>query len=240
MERGSSALNKTDLLPSANLIFKLTEAQNVASQRHAHGGASAAGASSRRSSSRTSSERARCSATPDLDRSRIWNFDALGDVSPRGRGARGERVHKRFEDPIEQVILPTSRGVISYQNAKGAVNTGVEVEGRKSLDFVSSAIRTSGSSPMSPSSALAGRPRHRANRYSDVRRAGPSPGSLHVFNVALDWNRERSRTRARISTTSPASGSAPSAAMDCRISTSSQRGILVDLSVAQAFGDLSI
>ena len=234
--RVSSALNKTDLLPSANLIFKLTEAQNV-----------------RLSVTRTVARpqlrelapfiftdffgAREVLGNPDLDRSRIWNFDARWEMFPRvGEVLAVSAFHKRVEDPIEQVILPTSRGVISYQNAKGAVNTGVEVEGRKSLDFVSSAIKDFGilanvtvvHSQVDLDTAQIGIQTSKSRAL-----AGQSP---YVFNVALDWNRERSRTRARILYNVAGE----------RISSVGSNGLpdiyeqprnLVDLSVAQAFGD---
>ncbi len=45
--------------------------------------------------------------------------------------------YKRFADPIEQIILPAgARGITSYVNAPSADLVGIELEARKSLDFV--------------------------------------------------------------------------------------------------------
>lgn len=234
--RVSSALNRTDLLPSANLIFKLTETQNV-----------------RLTVTRTVARpqlrelapfiftdffgAREVLGNPDLDRSRIWNLDARWEMFPRvGEVLAVSAFHKRFEDPIEQVILPTSRGVISYQNAKGAVNTGVEIEGRKSLDFVSGALSDFGilanvtvvHSRVDLDTSQIGIQTSKSRAL-----AGQSP---YVLNVALDWNRERSKTRVRILYNVAGE----------RISSVGSNGLpdiyeqprhLVDLSIAQGFGE---
>ncbi|MBX3229498.1 MAG: TonB-dependent receptor [Labilithrix sp.] len=193
----SFALNKTDLLPSANLIFKLTEHQNV-----------------RLTATRTVArpqlrELAPFLFTdffgardilgnPNLDRTRVSNLDARWEMFPRvGEVLAISLFHKDFTDPIEQVILPTSRGVISYANARGAVNTGLEVEGRKGLDFLSSRLKDFGvlANVTVVHSRVDLDPSRGIQTSSSRPLAGQSP---YVVNVALDWNNERSRTRARI------------------------------------------
>jgi hypothetical protein len=197
-DRVESKLNKTDLLPSGNLIFKLTEQSNV-----------------RLSATRTVARpqlrelapfvftdffgAREILGNPDLDRTRILNFDARYEVFPRiGEVLAVSLFHKRFDKPIEQVILPTSRGVISYQNAKGAVNTGIEVEGRKSLDLFWNRLKEF--------SVLANLTVVYSRVDLDTTQVGiqtsstrPLAGqSPYVANFALDWNHEKSRTRARI------------------------------------------
>jgi hypothetical protein len=193
-----SNLKKTDLLPSGNVIFKVTQDSNV-----------------RLSATRTVARpqlrelapfvftdffgAREILGNPELDRTRILNFDARYEIFPRvGEVLAVSVFHKRFDKPIEQVILPTSRGVISYQNAKGAVNTGIEVEGRKSLDFLSSRIKDFGvlanltvvHSRVDLDTTQVG-----IQTSSSRPLAGQSP---YVVNFALDYNREKSKTRARI------------------------------------------
>ncbi len=120
--------------------------------------------------------------------------------------------------------------------ANGAVNTGVEVEGRKSLDFVSGAVRDFGilanvtvvHTQVDLDTTQVGIQTSKSRAL-----AGQSP---YVLNLALDWNRERSRTRARILYNVAGE----------RISSVGSNGLpdiyeqprhLVDLSVAQSFGD---
>jgi outer membrane receptor protein involved in Fe transport len=193
-----SNLRKTDLLPSANVIFKVTQESNV-----------------RLSATRTVARpqlrelapfvftdffgAREILGNPELDRTRILNFDARYEIFPRvGEVLAVSLFHKRFDKPIEQVILPTSRGVISYQNAKGAVNTGIEVEGRKGLDFLWSRIKDFGvlanltvvHSRVDLDTTQVG-----IQTSSSRPLAGQSP---FVVNFALDYNREKSKTRARI------------------------------------------
>jgi TonB-dependent receptor len=196
-ENVRSELAKTDLLPSANLIFKVTDASNL-----------------RLSATRTVARpqlrelapfvfsdffgAREILGNPDLDRTRIVNLDARYEIFPRAGEVLALSVfHKDFDRPIEQVILPTSRGVISYQNAKGAVNTGVEAEARKSLDFIAGAAKdfsllgnvTVVHSRVELDSATG------IQTSSSRPLAGQSP---FVLNLALDYQRDSSKTRARI------------------------------------------
>ncbi len=196
--RVESSLDKTDLLPSGNIIIKATQDSNV-----------------RLSATRTVARpqlrelapfvftdffgAREILGNPDLDRTRILNFDARYEIFPRvGEVLAISLFHKRFDKPIEQVILPTSRGVISYQNAKGATNTGLEIEGRKSLDFLWSGVKDFG--------ILANLTLVHSRVELDTTQAGiqtsssrPLAGqSPYVVNFALDYNREKSKTRARI------------------------------------------
>lgn len=197
-DRVESKLRNTDLLPSGNLIYKLTEASNI-----------------RLTATRTVARpqlrelapfvftdffgAREILGNPDLDRTRIINLDARYEIFPRvGEVLAVSVFHKDFSKPIEQVILPTSRGVISYQNAKGAVNTGIEVEGRKSLDLFWNQLKefsllanlTVVYSRVDLDTSQIG-----IQTSSTRPLAGQSP---YVVNVALDWNHEKSKTRARV------------------------------------------
>jgi hypothetical protein len=196
-ENVRSELAKTDLLPSGNVIFKVTDASNI-----------------RLSATRTVARpqlrelapfvfsdffgAREILGNPNLDRTRIINLDARWEIFPRpGEVLALSVFHKAFDKPIEQVILPTSRGVVSYQNAKGAVNTGVEVEARKSLDFVSSAVKDF--SLLGNVTLVHSRVDLDATTGIQTSASRPLAGqSPFVVNFALDWQREASRSRARI------------------------------------------
>ncbi|HET9454963.1 MAG TPA: TonB-dependent receptor [Gemmatimonadaceae bacterium] len=75
---------------------------------------------------------------PDLVRTRIDNADLRWEFYPR----RGELVSaavfaKRFHDPIERVFTASNtNSIVTFVNAEGADNYGVELELRKSLDEI--------------------------------------------------------------------------------------------------------
>ncbi len=196
-DRVESKLNRTDLLPSANLIYKVTGESNL-----------------RLSATRTVARpqlrelapfvfsdffgSREILGNPDLDRTNILNLDARFELFPHiGEVLALSVFHKRFTKPIEPIIIPTSRGVVSFQNAKGAVNTGVELEGRKGLDFLTSHLKeftvltnlTFVHSRVDLDTEQTG-----IQTSSSRPLAGQSP---YVFNVALDWSHERTKTRIR-------------------------------------------
>lgn len=197
-DRVDSNLNRTDLLPSANIIYKLTSASNL-----------------RLTATRTVARpqlrelapfvfsdffgAREILGNPDLDRTNILNLDARFEIFPRvGEVLAVSVFHKRFTNPIETVIIPTSRGVTSFENAKGAVNTGVELEGRKALDFITPHLKeftllanvTFVHSRVELDPAKGG-----IQTSSERPLAGQSPV---VVNTALDWNHEKTKTRIRL------------------------------------------
>jgi TonB-dependent receptor len=235
-ERVESSLNRTDLLPSANVIYKLTSESNL-----------------RFSATRTVARpqlrelapfvfsdffgAREILGNPELDRTNILNLDARFEIFPRiGEVLAVSLFHKRFTKPIEPIIIPTSRGVVSFQNAKGAVNTGIELEARKSLDFITSPLKeltlltniTLVHSRVDLETDSTG-----IQTSSSRPLAGQSP---YVLNVALDWNHEKTKTRLR----------ALYNVFGSRISQVGLNGIpdmyeqprhLFDLSAAQGIGD---
>lgn len=234
--RVKSELAKTDLLPSANAIVKVTDSANL-----------------RLSATRTVARpqlrelapfifsdflgAREVLGNPDLDRTTITNLDARFELFPRVSEVLAVSVfHKRFQRPIEPFIIPTSRGVLSFQNAKGAVNTGLELEGRKSLDFVGKAVKdfsvlanlTLVHSRVELDEAAGG-----IQTSKERPLAGQSP---YVVNFALDWQNEPTKLRAR--TLYNVQGA--------RVAQVGQNGLpdtyeqprhLVDLSVAKGFGE---
>lgn len=231
-----SRLARTDLLPSANAIVKVTETSNV-----------------RLSATRTVARpqlrelapfifsdflgAREVLGNPDLDRTQITNLDARFEIFPRVSEVLAVSFfHKRFEKPIEPFIIPTSRGVLSFQNAKGAVNTGVELEARKSLDFVTTAAKdfsvlanlTLVHSEVQLDEAAGG-----IQTSKERPLAGQSP---YVVNFALDWANDPTKIRAR----------ALYNVQGARVAQVGQNGLpdtyeqprhLVDLSVAKGFGE---
>lgn len=195
-ERVDTSLNRLDLLPSLNVIVKILDDANL-----------------RLSATRTVArpqlrEMAPFLFTeyfgardvignPNLDRTQITNLDARFEFFPRAGEVLAVSVfHKRFKNPIETVILPTGRGVITYENAKGAENTGVELEAQKSLDFIAKQLREfsfMGNLTLVHSRVeLTGEVGFQTSNERPL--AGQSP---YVANVAIDWNHEETRTRVR-------------------------------------------
>jgi TonB-dependent receptor len=231
-----TSLVRTDLMPSGSIIIKVTGESNI-----------------RLSATRTVARpqlrelapfvfsdffgAREVLGNPNLDRTGILNLDARFEIFPGSGEVLALSVfHKRFASPIEPIILPTSRGVTSFQNAKGAVTTGVELEARKSLEFVSSSLKEV--SLLSNLTVVYSRVELDAAQggiQTSTSRplAGQSP---FVVNVAFDWNHEKTKTRARILYNVYGS----------RIAQVGQAGIpdlyeqprhLVDLSFAQGVGD---
>jgi hypothetical protein len=75
---------------------------------------------------------------PDLDRALIWNVDLGVEWFPEpGEVLYTGVFYKRFEDPIEQVIIPTGSALLSsWENSKSADLYGIEFEVQKRLGFV--------------------------------------------------------------------------------------------------------
>jgi TonB-dependent receptor len=136
--------DNTDVLPSLALAYDLTDDQVI-----------------RLSASRTLSrpeyrEIASVSSfepigglitfgNPTLQRALIQNYDARWEWYPRS----GETVslgafYKRFRSPIERILVQNADGFspdITFANANGADNYGVEIELRKRLDWLSEGLR---------------------------------------------------------------------------------------------------
>ena len=133
-------LDNTDLLPGLNLVYKLNDRTNF-----------------RTAYSRTLARpdfrelapfefvdfiggRA-VSGNPELQRSSIDNFDFRFEMFPRlGELVAISAFYKKFHDPIEQIIRPTAQLSVTFQNAKGANNYGVEFEFRRRLDALSPSL----------------------------------------------------------------------------------------------------
>ncbi len=79
---------------------------------------------------------------PNLRASKIWNADLRWEWFPSATEVVAiSGFTKYFIDPIERVIRPRIPPLVSYQNAQGALNVGVELEGRKNLEFIHKTLR---------------------------------------------------------------------------------------------------
>lgn len=120
---------------------------------------------------------------PELRRTLIRNLDVRYELYP----AAGELISvaafaKFFEDPIERVYLGTSgTRVVTYLNADGARNYGIEIEGRKRIGSLTAfANATVMRSEIAIGDAASG-----ASRINDERpMVGQSP---YVVNAGVTW-----------------------------------------------------
>ncbi len=78
---------------------------------------------------------------PDLERTQIDNFDFRWEVFPRIGGILAvSAFYKRFQKPIEQIVQPQAEVRITYENAEGAHNYGLELEARQNLGVISEVL----------------------------------------------------------------------------------------------------
>ncbi len=78
---------------------------------------------------------------PVLQRSRIMNFDLRWEWFPRpGAVIAVSGFYKKFRDPIEEVVFPSSEFIKSWLNAGTANNIGTEFEVRSDLGFLSESL----------------------------------------------------------------------------------------------------
>ena len=134
-------LETLDLLPGANLTYRLTERMNL-----------------RLAVSRTITrpdfrELAPFEFTdfvggrtilgnPELERTQIDNFDFRWEAFPQIGGVLAvSAFYKRFQKPIEQIVQPQAEVRITYENAEAANNYGLELEVRQNLGALTDALR---------------------------------------------------------------------------------------------------
>jgi TonB-dependent receptor len=133
---------------------------------------------------------------PNLERTRIDNLDARGEFFPSNEEVLAATLfYKRFLSPIEPTVIQTTRGVDSYENARGGYSFGLELEGRKRLSFLLPALREF---------TLVGNVTFLASQVDlDPTKLGgltslsrPIAGQApFVVNAALDWEHNKSRLR---------------------------------------------
>ncbi|HSH46047.1 MAG TPA: TonB-dependent receptor, partial [Longimicrobiales bacterium] len=82
---------------------------------------------------------------PALERSRIENYDARWEWFPTPTGLLAvSAFYKRFEDPIEAVVLSSTELMQTWVNAASATNHGLELELRTSLGALGDAFEAVG------------------------------------------------------------------------------------------------
>ena len=79
---------------------------------------------------------------PELERTQIDNFDFRWEAFPQIGGILAvSAFYKRFQKPIEQIVQPQAEVRITYENAEGAHNYGLELEARQNLGVLTDALR---------------------------------------------------------------------------------------------------
>ncbi len=126
----------SDLLPAVNLTFALAEGMNL----RASGSRTLARAQLRELAPFAFADYAGgflVSGNPRLTRSRVENYDLRWEWFPEARSVVAmSAFYKRFDEPIEALVLPSSELIKSWVNADGATNYGIELEVRTGLGFI--------------------------------------------------------------------------------------------------------
>lgn len=79
---------------------------------------------------------------PELNRAVLENLDLRWEWYPeRGENLSLALFYKHFRDPIESIVILSATHSITYENAHGANNVGVELSGRKRLGFIYPSLR---------------------------------------------------------------------------------------------------
>jgi hypothetical protein len=136
---------------------------------------------------------------PELQRALIQNYDLRWEYYP----AAGEVVSvavfaKRFTNPIERVYIGSSgTRIITFVNAEGADNYGVELEARKGLDFITMALANFSVSANATVMGSEIRINRNAGSITNANRAmvGQAP---YMFNTGLTWSSPLGTTSASL------------------------------------------
>jgi outer membrane receptor protein involved in Fe transport len=196
-----SRLTNRDPLPAVNLIYAMTQRQNL---RFGYG----------RTVSRPDFRELSpfeflntlggfsTVGNPALRRARIDNFDARWEWFLGGdQIIAASYFYKRFTDPIEVFQQPTTGSDLrqSFFNAAGANNQGLELEFRKGLGFLSPRLKqfalVSNYTFVDSEVDLSGQDPILKVLTSQIR---PLTGqSRHIYNVIIDFNRPQWRSSSR-------------------------------------------
>lgn len=136
---------------------------------------------------------------PDLQRALIQNYDLRWEWYP----ATGEVLSvaafaKRFTSPIERVYRGSSgTRIITFVNAEGASNYGIELEGRKTLDFISDRLAnlslSANATVMESQIRIGGQSTAVTNRNRAM--VGQAP---YMLNTGLTWTSNTGATSATL------------------------------------------
>jgi TonB-dependent receptor len=190
----TASLKNTDVFPGGNLIFSLKEGANL-----------------RLSYSRTVNrpefrELAAFEFTdvvgsravkgnPDLKRALINNFDGRVEFFGGGRNVLAlSGFYKKFDSPIERIVIAGAQPIVTFQNAESARNLGLEVEAARQLGenffvnlnytYVDSTITLASAQRSVQTSSerpLAGQSKNLFNATAELRVAGVSARVLYNF-----------------------------------------------------------
>ena len=203
--RRAGVLDNRDTLPSVNLVYALTDRMNLRA---------AVTKTIARPNFREIADYASFEfvgdfvyiGNPNLRRTTIKNYDLRWEWFPR----RGEIVavslfHKEMTDPIERGVFSIiNNGELQYQNAPRGEVSGIEIEARKNLGFLSERLRnfSGGFNATYVKSAVKIAPAERAF----IRAYEPDAGdereltgqSPYIFNVDLTFSDRRRGTTASL------------------------------------------
>ena len=133
-------IDATDILPSVNLVYELTENSNL----RASFSQTLARPNMRELAPFPSFDFGGdfvLVGNPELERTKIKNFDLRWDFFPKpGELIAVSAYYKKFTDPIARSFTATAEREIRYINVDEADVYGVEVELRKNLSFISDAL----------------------------------------------------------------------------------------------------
>jgi len=136
---------------------------------------------------------------PALKRALIQNFDLRWEHYPNaGEVVSVALFAKRFTNPIERVYQGSSgTRIITFLNADGADNYGVELEARKSLGMIADALANVTLSTNATVMASTIRLAPGASAVTNTRRAmvGQAP---YMFNTGLTWSSNSGRSSATL------------------------------------------
>ena len=194
MPAPAARIRNTDLLPSLAVTLKLAENQNLR--------LSATQTLSRPEYRELSSVQYRdlifglnVQGNPGLRRALIQNFDARWEFYPSHAEVVSVALFgKRFDNPIERIIVGTTgANTISFVNANGATNYGVELEARKQLGqvtlFANSTLMRSRIQPGNDSIAsLSSKNRPMVGQAEYVVNAGLSYAAVSGLGATLLYN----------------------------------------------------
>ena len=173
----------------------------------------------------------------DLQMTSITNVDARFEFFPTLRDVLAASVFfKNFTDPIEPVIIGET---LSYRNAESASLVGIELEARRNLEALADALKDFS---VVTNLTLA-RSKVEIDASGVIQLTNPSRALVNqapwVFNFALDYNREKSKTSARalFNVVGPRIVEVGTAGLD---DVYEHPRASLDLTVQQAFGKLSV
>ena len=140
--RRAGLLDNDDLLPSVSLVYALSDKMNL----RASATRTIARPNFREIADYTSFEFVGdfvYVGNPDLQRTTINNFDLRWEWFPQQAELVAVSVfRKEMTDPIERGVFSIiNSGELQYQNAPDGEVTGIEIEARKGLDFISDRLR---------------------------------------------------------------------------------------------------